>query len=228
QIAVVVLGTIAVLSSPRRGSGTRSTRTSSRSCHTTAFMGCVSRRLVLALDGLVESRDLACRGAFLVHQLEVGLVELAEELVPGDLLELLLPAVAGKIEAQDSRIAAASGALHAGRPRVPFFRPFADRVVSAVRRVLCCCAIAATPFRVRKAGVQVACHGRCGGNSPRCDQRLNDLQRRRKNCRDRQAPCDRADTSSNRRRKLPPRTRATSGSGRPRWSSAAASSGKSA
>src|SRR5919204_4402724 len=86
------------------------------------------RLRVLARDELVE----AALALVLVEEREVVLVELAEELVPGDLLEALLRLA--EVDPQDAWVATVAGVAHGRRVAAASLRPPADLVV--VRRRL--------------------------------------------------------------------------------------------
>src|SRR3954451_8369573 len=83
-----------------------------------------------ALDELEERRALAGGLLLLVEEREPGLVELLEELVPGDVLELILAGTAREVEAQDAGvIATALGAADRGGRAVAGLGPLLDGVV---------------------------------------------------------------------------------------------------
>src|SRR5262249_30753925 len=84
----------------------------------------------VAVDELVEVAALAAGGALLVDHRQVGVVELVEELVPGDRLERALAAVAGEVDAEDAGVAPCSrGSLRRGRPAATGLGPATDGIV---------------------------------------------------------------------------------------------------
>ena len=83
------------------------------------------------IDEFVEVTPRAACGLFLVDKFEAILVELVEELVPGDLLQVLVVSIPGfrEAEAEDARLAASVGVANLGRHRAARFRPLANCVV---------------------------------------------------------------------------------------------------
>ena len=86
---------------------------------------------VLRVDELIEIALGSAGCFFLVDKFEAILVELVEELVPGDLLQVLVVSIPGlrEAEAEDARLAASVGVANLGRHRTARFRPLANCVV---------------------------------------------------------------------------------------------------
>jgi len=83
------------------------------------------------IDEFVEVAARPTGDLFLVDKFEAILVELVEELVPGDLLQVLVVSIPGlrEAEAEDARLAASVGVANLGRHRTARFRPLANCVV---------------------------------------------------------------------------------------------------
>lgn len=78
---------------------------------------------------LVEITLLSVLGFLLINQCQTLLFELLEPLVPGNLLKLVVAAVAGKIQANDAWIILAAGAAHTGWLRPTRLRSLANGIV---------------------------------------------------------------------------------------------------
>jgi hypothetical protein len=77
----------------------------------------------LAAYELVEIARLAAGGLLLVEKRKALIVKLFEKFIPGDFLERICAAESGEVEPQQSRVALAAGAAHAGGLGAAFLCP---------------------------------------------------------------------------------------------------------
>jgi hypothetical protein len=87
--------------------------------------------LVFGIDQLVEVALCPFGGLFLVDELKAILIELLEELVPGDLPQVCIVSVFGvrEAESEDASLIPLVGAADLGRHCAARFRPLANCVV---------------------------------------------------------------------------------------------------
>ena len=119
--------------------------------------------LVLGVDQLIEIALCAARRLLLVDELEAVLIELFEEIIPGDLLQVFVFVALGlrKRESENSGLLALVGGSNLGGHRTALFRPVANRIV--VLRGLGQCHMSTSgetsaPLRwIYRAGSQVVC-----------------------------------------------------------------------
>src|SRR3954447_11563476 len=83
----------------------------------------------LAIDELEEGAAFAGALLLLVEEREAARIELLEPLVPGDVLELVLPDAAGEVDPQDPGIVAAARLADARRGPLALLPPTPDGVV---------------------------------------------------------------------------------------------------
>src|SRR5579885_2474836 len=83
----------------------------------------------VAADELVEPALGAVTCALLVEERQAVLVKLAEEVLPGDRLQLAFAAVAREVETQDAGVVLLAGALHAAWLAAALFGPTANELV---------------------------------------------------------------------------------------------------
>jgi hypothetical protein len=69
------------------------------------------------------------RGFILHQQCEIAFIELLKPLIPADMLERLLAAIAGEIQTDHPDVAAPARAANTRRRCVPFFRPSANLIM---------------------------------------------------------------------------------------------------
>src|SRR4051794_32433730 len=105
----------------------------------------------VSLDQLREPTLLALGRRVLVQEREVVLLERLEPLVPGDLLERVLAAPAGEVDAEDARVVVAPRRLHARRMPAALLDPAPDLVVIC-RDVALCHGRAVPASRRRETG----------------------------------------------------------------------------
>src|SRR4051794_12277822 len=99
---------------------------------------------VLALLRGVAANQLVEQALLVIHQGQFAFIELLEELVPAYLFEIVVVRVGAlrELDADDTNVAVAVGALYGRRLAALGFRPFANRVMVG-RRVR----HGSTPFR---------------------------------------------------------------------------------
>lgn len=86
---------------------------------------------VLGVNQLVEGASGPAGGLFLIDEFEAVIVELLEELVPGNLLQVFVVAIPGIREAksEDARLVTLVGAANLGRLSATRFCPLTNSVV---------------------------------------------------------------------------------------------------